>query len=735
MATTHAFAVVKNNCYKAPRLSNTDMPASMKEINEQTSFSQSSEGDEVSLDDRNRRKTRSSTGRKRHINKGRDKFIQSFEAGDDVSEEQFYENLLKLREEHKKTLKFLETKYYNELRKEKSFQWQGFQEGVGLSESNSTANIMEKRDMDKSHGKNPKSSTRDFVKDLSHLTNGSVEDRDESDESFDESEDEVVMEEKASSPSTPEEFSSSLFPKRSATMDMVEHLWKDFSVQDYTAVDDDTLETAPAGETEKMAKEKEWTPSITVPKPFTMTLREATKEKRKTRSMQMLEEELVLKKSMEEVELKKKFRAQPVPATTFLPLYDDIMDKNKRRSEHIRDINKAILKATEKPFSFVKREEMKKHLREEERRKAEQQKAREETKRASFKAKPPPKHQDDLTLADRQTEEDEYRKIRKKLRAAELLAQSRLPPSMEARENVTAAAKSRKKCRKSREQKSQFRPNINPDVPDFDALHWEFEKELRKRKKERQPTVVEPFHLKTAHIPRAKSTLIRARSMENLSRSVGDSPSVPRKRQNRPYSARLSSSQDTLPFGTTESVRLRDSAVRKSLEVQKQKNDETLKAKRARQKREKELRSQVTVKAMANDHSWQLRNSSKQKLKSFKESESVRQEEYENELAEMNRRVEQRPLLFERESQENARRKAEKKYKQILRDAGVDDHLVSRLVTKDGNIIDADDSDGSAGDLEGRNGDDDEYPLSDHAARSGSENSHGVVSDQEYEDD
>ena len=280
-----------------------------------------------------------------------------------------------------------------------------------------------------------------------------------------------------------------------------------------------------------------------------MSLREATKEKRKTRSMQMLEEDLILKKSMEEAELKKKFRAQPIPATTFLPLYDDIVDKNKRRSEHVREINKAILKATEKPFSFVKREEMKRHQKEQEKRKALEQKTKEETKRASFKARPPPKHKDDLSLADRLTEEDEYRKIRKKLRAAELITNSRLPPSMAARANVTPAAKSRQKCRKSRERKPQFRPNINPEVPDFDALHWEFEKELRKRKKERLPTVVEPFNLKTAHIPRAKSSLRRARSMENLNQSVGDPRGVARTRGNRPYSARLSSSQDTLPFG------------------------------------------------------------------------------------------------------------------------------------------------------------------------------------------
>ena len=65
-------------------------------------------------------------------------------------------------------------------------------------------------------------------------------------------------------------------------------------------------------------------------------------------------------------------------------------------------------------------------------------------------------------------------------------------------------------------------------------------------------------------------------------------------------------------------MRLRDNAVRKSLDVEKKKNDETLKTRKAKQKREKQLRSQVTVKAMANDHSWQLRKSSEQKLKSFR---------------------------------------------------------------------------------------------------------------------
>ena len=184
MATTHALTVVKNNCYKAPRLSNTGLPASMKEIKEDHSFSQSSEGGEQSDDDLNRTKTRTSSGR-RHINKNknRHKFIQSYEKEDGVSEEQFYENLIKLREEHKKTLKLLETRYHNELKKQSGFQWDGFENGLGLQEYsnvNGTMGDIEACSHEQSLSSKdiiqtrPKSPVQDFVKDLSHLTNGAT---------------------------------------------------------------------------------------------------------------------------------------------------------------------------------------------------------------------------------------------------------------------------------------------------------------------------------------------------------------------------------------------------------------------------------------------------------------------------------------------------------------------------------------------------------------------------------
>jgi len=72
-----------------------------------------------------------------------------------------------------------------------------------------------------------------------------------------------------------------------------------------------------------------------------------------------------------------------------------------------------------------------------------------------------------------------------------------------------------------------------------------------------------------------------------------------------------------------------------------------------------------------------------------READKARKEEYLRELEEMQSRVDKRPLLFERQSQLNAKRSAERKYEDILRSAGVDEQLVRSLVTTNGKIIDA----------------------------------------------
>ena len=335
-----------------------------------------------------------------------------------------------------------------------------------------------------------------------------------------------------------------MYPRRSSALDVVEDMWEGFSVYDYPP------ESSPPRE--RIQKKKEWTPQITIPKPFGMTVREAKKKAKITRSQAILQEDLKKKQEKEEAELHKKFRAQPVPATTFLPLYDEITRQNELRRYQVRELSKAILKSTEKPFKFVKREEEKKQLR---RTKslsniADLENKMEEKKK--FKANPFPDHLFDLTLADKVAEKEEYRTIKMRMRAQEMLAVSRLPPNMEARGEEYTLGHFRSKLNKEGNKNAfmtkehKFRPQINPDIPDFDDLHRQFEKEMRDKKREREPTVSEPFNLRTVHVSTArKSRCSRSQEIPISGRSSRDR-SVSRE---RPSSARPHTPHDTLPFG------------------------------------------------------------------------------------------------------------------------------------------------------------------------------------------
>lgn len=52
-------------------------------------------------------------------------------------------------------------------------------------------------------------------------------------------------------------------------------------------------------------------------------------------------------------------------------------------------------------------------------------------------------------------------------------------------------------------------------------------------------------------------------------------------------------------------------------------------------------------------------------------ADNERRREYKTYLQDINEKLKDRPLLFEQESQTNARNKAQKRYEEILRDAGI----------------------------------------------------------------
>nr|XP_021143106.1 protein FAM161B isoform X4 [Columba livia] len=105
-----------------------------------------------------------------------------------------------------------------------------------------------------------------------------------------------------------------------------------------------------------------WIPSITIPQPFKMTLREAHQKSQLMKSYTFLEldKQRDKRQSQDEAECQKQFRAQPVPAHVFLPLYQEIMEQNEIRRQIATQKRKELLLATQRPFSFLEKEEKKK---------------------------------------------------------------------------------------------------------------------------------------------------------------------------------------------------------------------------------------------------------------------------------------------------------------------------------------------------------------------------------------
>lgn len=163
--------------------------------------------------------------------------------------------------------------------------------------------------------------------------------------------------------------------------ELINNMWNDFSVEDYIQHDSD-LQRAK----KKKKKPKSWTPRITVPVPFEMTLREQNRREKAQNARSDLE---TRQKQLErdEAECRKKFRANPAPSRALLPLYEDLVRRNEERRKKARERSKAALLASQKPFKFIGREEQKRAVREKKLR--DLFRAKKKTKQ--FKARPVPR--------------------------------------------------------------------------------------------------------------------------------------------------------------------------------------------------------------------------------------------------------------------------------------------------------------------------------------------------------
>ncbi|NXW53619.1 F161A protein, partial [Eurystomus gularis] len=395
----------------------------------------------------------------------------------------------------------------------------------------------------------------------------------------------------------------------------IEKMWDGFSVEDYVSR---TKHSSPSSPVFRMIrkKQKAWSPKVTVPKPFQMTIREARKKEQNLKSKSRIEmENNLLKKQLEEeAECQKKFRANPVPAAVFLPLYHDIVQRNEERRRSVKERSKLKLLASQRPFKFLEREKQRNEMRKMQLRDL----SSPEKKPKLFKAKPIPKGVYSPAVTDKLKEEELYREIRIRMRAEEMLRNSSLPNSRLA---LTNTNKKTQKCIDPKEAK--HKPKIKTSVPDFDLLHQKFQERLLQQKQVKHLTVCEPFDLRTPFIASNKGKILKdiQEDEEKLKETRWPYASPRRKLQ-------MSANSHLSGFGKPKSP--------KSTE------------------------------------------STRQRLQAVRNYEKQRMQEYLQELQEMEERVKQRPLLLERVTQKNARIAAEKHYSNRLRALGICPEFVSK---------------------------------------------------------
>ncbi|XP_053553040.1 protein FAM161B [Bombina bombina] len=395
----------------------------------------------------------------------------------------------------------------------------------------------------------------------------------------------------------------------------------------------------------------------TVPQPFLMTLRDARKGDNTSSPSYSYLQDL---QRRDEAECQRQFRAQPVPAHVFLSLYNELMEQQDTRRQD--NINKRMqyLSSLQKPFSFIAKERVK--LTEEITEAAPLQDLKPKAAPPQNQKKPTiPKSVLDPTYSDRLKEAELLRKITGQMRAQELLRSSAAPIllSRGTRDTTSSISLRNKQDQLSfLQQNFTFRPRTNPAVPDFHALYKVFQKEAMSKRPTREPVRPQPFTLRTAQL-RDKKKPVRPETQRSDKDPASKAVSL------------ASLSPNTLPVHIPDSTKQRESAIRSSL-GQKNRQDEQKSEWSKKQKRKTQvIQKSLMIRAKALDPHRPLSVCHKEKLSQNRQAELQRVNEFMEELEQINRRVRERPYLFEQVAKAGVAREAEKRFTKTLQRAGV----------------------------------------------------------------
>ncbi|XP_031774073.1 protein FAM161A isoform X1 [Apis florea] len=222
---------------------------------------------------------------------------------------------------------------------------------------------------------------------------------------------------------------------------------------------------------------KEWHP--TVPKPFNFTLREEAEKHMKHIKM---EEQKCKNVRNNKKNLCRKRRVRSIPLTSKIPLYDKLLAEKEERSRIIREESALNLMSQVRPFKLECDRRAWRFLA----RSSPEIRSKNVNVSTKFKAKPVPKNLFSTEIYDRMLEDEYGRQLQKRLRAAQLMKSSSLPPSMARRERIKSACTRLQKRCKSMMPLLPIRGNNLAAILRCQVSREKLEREIREKMEERR---------------------------------------------------------------------------------------------------------------------------------------------------------------------------------------------------------------------------------------------------------
>ncbi|XP_076311726.1 protein FAM161B-like isoform X2 [Tachypleus tridentatus] len=412
-----------------------------------------------------------------------------------------------------------------------------------------------------------------------------------------------------------------------------------------------------------------WTKKITIPQPFNLTL----DEKHGVRISNLSEEKISHGKVKQEP--RKLFHANPVPLHTYLPLYEKMVEKYKKKSQE-RKLNVAEkLKAVVKPLKFLQ-----------------------QCKRCSicksapdlletnsgFRANPPPLHILGEKIDLKMKAEEELRKIRIKLRAEEMIKNSTLPfSSKKFQFTRTVSCMSLPACKQTDDftDKSKCSNKVkSKSASQVKSSNVAFSSRPKQTIHTSRYTVCQPFHLHSIDMP---SRMNRVHEDIKKDEKILKETRWPFKNPRLPVSPTcLPQFSVPAPIKMTAAATLRQQQIRKKIEDTKTAVRREKIKMRDKKRREHQLHKEIGWKFRVNDALLYNQEKLLEKIQSHRESGRTRLREYYRELEEIRERVKNQPLLVERQTMEAAKNQAKQHYFRILQNAGLDPDFVQKKSDK-----------------------------------------------------